>query len=148
MSLGKLKEIYKDEGIALALGAGISKGAGLPDWSELLQRIARAWLGSEGDKLIDELKKDGFSLPAIAGMLKSSCPKQKNFLNIVRDELYNEFSFYPNGVSETDPTPFTDYIQESRFQTLSAVAGLCAIPDKDNHNFFLRNPKDTCNRKL
>jgi hypothetical protein len=141
MSLEKLKKIYIKEGIVLALGAGVSMGAGLPNWRELLQRIGRVCLGHEGSELIGNLIDEGFSLPSIAGMLKASCPGEKKFSNIVRDELYNGFPFYPKGVSKADVKAMTDHIQKSENQTLNAVAGLCAIPDKRNQQFYVRNPR-------
>jgi hypothetical protein len=141
MSLEKLKKIYVKKGVALALGAGISKGAGLPDWRELLQRIGRVCLGTKGGELIDNLENEGFSLPSIAGMLKASYPKTENFSNIVRAELYDGFRFYPEGVRKTDPKTLTDYIQKSKYQTLNALASLCVVPDKRNQKFYVRNPQ-------
>jgi hypothetical protein len=143
MSLEKLKKTYFEKGIVLALGAGVSTGAGLPGWRELLQRIGRDCLGENGGELISELMGEGFSLPSIAGMLRASCPEGEIFSDIVRAELYNKFPFYPQGINEANSESIVDYIQKSKSQTLNAVAGLCAVRDERyiKQTFYVPNPR-------
>jgi hypothetical protein len=142
MSLERLKKTYVEQGLVLALGAGVSTGAGLPGWRELLQRIGRVCLGEDGPEIVCDLMTEGFSLPAIAGMLKASCREGTDFPDIVRDVLYGNFPFYPNGVNEGNSQSIVDHIQKSENQTLNAVASLCAVRDKryDKQKFYVRNP--------
>lgn len=50
-----LKEAYRDKRCAVLVGAGASKGAGLPLWGELLGRLVAT---AESDALIDKARAD------------------------------------------------------------------------------------------
>ena len=139
----KLKATYLTEGLVLVLGAGVSKGAGLPDWRELLKRIGRECLGDDGPEMVCDLMKEGLSLLSIGGMLKASCPKDRTFSDIVRQQLYAEFRFYSKDGHKHDPASLVDHVQNNENQTLNAVTSLCAVRDKryDKAHFYVPNPK-------
>src|SRR5215510_6830291 len=143
MSLKKLKKTYSEEGLVLALGAGVSTRVGLPGWRELLQRVGTVCLGKGGDKLVRNLIKDGFSLPSIAGMLKASCREPGKFPNIVRAELYKGFPYKPDATNGVNSKSIVDFIQKSKSQTLNAVASFCAMRDERyvKADLYMRNPK-------
>lgn len=126
----RLGKAYKENGIALALGAGLSVGSNLPNWNQLLRRIAENCFGENHKQLVDEMINDGFSLPAIAGILEAQCPAGKDFAEVIRDALYRDFKFYRMD-SRHDPTQFVNFIKTSN-PTLSAVAALCATKGADS----------------
>jgi hypothetical protein len=50
-----LREAYRDKRCAILVGAGASKGAGLPLWGEFLGQLVEA---AEGDNLIEKDRAD------------------------------------------------------------------------------------------
>jgi len=99
----QLLNVYSEEGIALALGAGVSVKSKLPAWDELLRRIAKKCLKENEHQLVDVLISEGFSLPSIAGILEGQCPDRK-FVDLLRDALYDDFKkFYRIPSVEDDP---------------------------------------------
>jgi hypothetical protein len=136
MGWNRLEEAYRDRGLVLALGAGVSLGSGLPSWIDLLKRIATACLGADEARLVDTLRAEGFSLPAIAGMLRDRCRAPQEFAEVVRSELYRDFP--RELVRADDPLPFVEYIH-TKNDTLRAVAAMCAVPDPERES-YRRNP--------
>ena len=131
----QLNNIYSLHGIALALGAGVSRDSKLPGWYDLLKRIAGTCLGQ--DQLVDEMISEGFSYPAIAGILEAHCPADK-FIGVIRDALYRDFEFYRVEAVKDDPTGFVNFVKDTN-PTLGAVAALCAKKDPDKK--YIRNPR-------
>jgi hypothetical protein len=87
----RLRETYAAYGIVLALGAGVSKGAGTPDWTELLTRIEAACRGGDGAGLVRWLLRDGYSLLYVATALQETCTatgEGQEFAEVVRAALY------------------------------------------------------------
>ena len=145
MAIDALKKTYRTEGLVLAIGAGVSKGAGLPDWSELLQRIGER-LGEGGREMIGTLIEHRFSFPSIAGMLRASLCDAEAFADVMRAELYEGFPFFPGGIPEGNSQALIDHIQTNpKAQTLRAVAAFCAVAVNDEQNpqrsVFARNPQ-------
>ncbi|HEX9630293.1 MAG TPA: hypothetical protein VF961_09750, partial [Pyrinomonadaceae bacterium] len=60
-----LQERYNKRGIAVVLGAGVSSGCNLPDWPDLLRRMARLVFGNE-TTVVEDLSGAGWSLPSVA----------------------------------------------------------------------------------
>lgn len=139
MSWTAFSKTYRKNGCVLALGAGASKGCGLPDWIELLKRIATApaCFGADGAGLVDELLESSFSLPAIAGILRSRCGDRRQFAEIVREALYREFP-YKSGVGKGNHTAYFRYVCEAN-KTLAAVGSFCA--HKASARRFEANPR-------
>jgi hypothetical protein len=136
----QLQDIYQKRGIALALGAGVSFDSKLPNWIGLLERIGSKCLGVDGDKTVARLMAEGFSLPAIASMLRLRCPSDIKFSDLVRDALYQKFEPYKQrNVSGVDLEKLVE-VACSKNYTLRAVAALCARWDENTASFF-RNDK-------
>ena len=133
----RLRRDYAHNGIALALGAGVSIDSKLPHWRELLERIAEKCFENTGKKLVDEMIGDGFSLPAIAGILEAECPAEKNFSELIRDALYEKFEFYRRKSPVQNKAEFVDYVKTNN-PTLAAVAALCVR--KPSNSNYITNP--------
>jgi SIR2-like domain len=126
---------YTENGVALALGAGVSAGCNLPNWRDLLERIANCCY-KNGSQLFQEMISDGYSLPAIGGILDPDCPKGCDFTKIIRDALYEAFPYYETKFRKFNPEDFVRYVKTEN-RTLSAVAALCAV--KQSSGFYTVN---------
>ena len=84
----ELKESYQENGLVLALGAGVSKGCKLPSWEQLLRRIAVRFYKKEGESIYQQLIRSGYTFPAIASILEAKCPPDTDFSEIIREEIY------------------------------------------------------------
>lgn len=126
MSWQQLKDIYQKRGLVLALGSGVSVDSNLPNWIGLLKRLGDKCLGANGGDLISELKTQGFSLPSIASMLKTRCPSDKEFSEVVRDALYQDFDPYKQ--RDVHGINLDKLVEDvcNKNHTLRAVAALCA----------------------
>jgi SIR2-like domain len=122
----QLNADYRENGIALALGAGVSLDCSVPNWRDLLERIAIRCYGDEGEKRFQEMLGDGYPLPAIAGILEQDCPKGCDFTEVIREALYQSFPYYENGLTKFNSEKFVDFVK-AKNRTLSAVAALCAV---------------------
>jgi hypothetical protein len=134
----ELSQAYQKHGIVLATGAGISAGC-VPTWKELLRRIAEQCSPGEGDTLVNNLVAAGLSLPAIASILEGVCRNPGVYSERVRDALYRDFPFFPQGIDPGDPTPFLRLVQTTN-QTLVSVASLCACP-AETPGMYSANPR-------
>jgi len=123
MSWTSIVETYKKKGVVLCLGAGVSVGSNLPNWPDLLQRLADGC----GDATLDvaALVRLGWTLPAIAGMLARTYGSRDDFAKAVRRALYQDFPFFPQGVTKENRRAFVRHVREQN-SSLSAVAALCA----------------------
>lgn len=73
-----LKEAYRNQRCAVLVGAGASKGAGLPLWGELLEKLVAT---AEGDNLIEKTRAD---------MYRSLLARPDKFLMVaaaIKDQL-------------------------------------------------------------
>lgn len=134
MSWKKLGETYAQDGIFLALGAGVSVGSQLPNWHDLLQRLASVYLDKGGNQLFDELKNHGFSLPVVASLLEERSSDRSKFIHRVREMLYRNFPYYPEGVTKSNRRRFVRYIQDTN-PTLHSIASLCAVPRENGQTY-------------
>lgn len=123
----KLSEAYQEHGLVLALGAGLSIGCQIPSWEELLARLATRCLGETGSDIYRRLLGSGYSFPAITSILKANCEASGMFNDLVREELYRDFPFFPDGVSDR-PDEFIRFVQ-TESPTLRALASFCAVRD-------------------
>jgi hypothetical protein len=140
MGWQQLKAIYQQQGIALALGAGVSFLSELPDWTGLLRGIARRCPGVSSDRTVTALKKGGFGLAAIASMLRLRCPPDLEFSEVVRDALYEKFEPYKQRHKHNLDLDTVLQRACSKNYTLRAVAALCAKWD-DQTRSFVRNDR-------
>jgi hypothetical protein len=117
----KLIKDYKKRGLVLALGAGVSKGCNLPNWEELLRRLAKESKLKGAASVFDELRTNGFTLPAIASMLESDY--KDDFSRAIKEALYQDFPFR-NGIDGNNQQDFIDFVRKNN-STLASIAALC-----------------------
>jgi SIR2-like domain len=138
MSLSDLKTAYRRDGLVLVLGAGLSRKSGLPTWAELLDELAMELIGSDGPGIVADLRSDGLSLPAIAGVLESHCKGKGKFADLVRDTLYRRFPYYGATLDRRKKDEFIVDVAAAN-PTLAAVAAFCAVSGSGSVEFD-RNP--------
>lgn len=137
MSWDLLNKTYKEDGIVPVLGAGVSARSGLPEWTELLRRVGEH-CATDGRALVDELCREGFSLPAVASMLRTMCPPGENFTELVRRELYRTLPAVIRNAQPNGAAACVASVQHDN-STLRAVAALCAVSTGSPAQ-FVRNP--------
>ncbi len=120
-----LRERYRQRGLVLALGAGVSSGCGLPSWAELLCRIGEECFGAKGRETVQQLISGGATLPATAGILESKRPKNSPFLEILGKALYRDFPFHQAIEKETQRQELVRFVHKGN-PTMRAVAAFCA----------------------
>lgn len=126
MSVNELAKAYREKGVVLVLGAGLSRGSGLPSWPELLKAIALEVVGRDGQELVRRLRAQDLSAPAIASVLESfDTGRRRNFADLVRDKLYANFKYYGSGVSSRNKAAFIAHVAKTN-PTLAGVAAFCA----------------------
>ena len=125
----RLHRSYREDGIVLVLGSGVSFDSRLPNWETLVERLAADRAPEVGKALFDRLRRSGLSLPVIASVIEERSGSRAKFVERVRDALYSEFPFYRAGVGGDDRKRFLDHV-ECDNKTLRAVAALCVCGDK------------------
>jgi hypothetical protein len=130
-----LLKAYRQRHFALGLGAGVSKASGLPDWQELLCRVADALPGF-GRESAEQLLKQSFDATAVATILRSRAEGDRPFADLVRDALYRHFT-YPSPLKVGLDADFASHIRRTN-GTLHAVGTLCAVRAADDK--FEPNP--------
>ncbi len=139
MAWSVLVDISSSAGVVPVLGAGWSVGSSLPDWCELLRRVARRCEPAVNSSLVDDLLHEGYGLPAVAAMLRAMCSSHAEFTELVRDELYRDFRLARAGPGKPSNDDLVAFVQ-SRNPTLRSVAALCAV-ELDDSKQFKKNPK-------
>jgi len=133
MGLERIGEVYRERGVVLAIGAGVSSGSGIPTWTALLERVAEEVCGEAGPRLVSRLREVGLSLPAIAAVLEREAEGETEFREVVRRALYRDLPVKGSGERE-----LLEHTLEAN-TTLNAVAAFCAVPDEEGA--FRRNPR-------
>ncbi len=155
MSWDELTQIYAVQGIVPVLGAGVSYASGFPSWEGLLSGIEKRSLPNAEAGTVRFLSKAGYSFPAIASILKQQWLKKRKdrntperadtrkpeleFAEIVRETLYQNFPFFPDGIDKSNRRELVREIQQKN-RTLRAVASLCAVKPAAA-SVFERNPR-------
>ena len=137
MIVTRLKQSYRHHGLVLVLGAGVSKGSGLPMWNELLSRVAADLPGDEPSLNVDELWANHVPLPVIASVLEGRCGSRPEFVERVRDALYHDFPYFQRRYNVAHRDRLVDHVLKKN-PTLRAVAAMCAT--RDTPAEFSRNP--------
>src|SRR5437763_12363729 len=89
----ELGRVYREDEIVPALGAGVSMRSGIPNWEELMARLAGPVPG--GEELFAHLRGQGLSLQVIASIIEGRSPSREAFIQAVREALYRDFPFFP-----------------------------------------------------
>jgi SIR2-like protein len=135
----RLERAYEESGIVLALGAGVSMTSRIPKWTDLLDGLARAVMDGEGEDFFRGLIDRGVSLPVMASLLEERCSGREEFIERVREVLYRDFPFFPNGIPKPEAEQFVRHIKETN-PTLHAIGSLCAIRD-ERTAMYRTNPR-------
>jgi SIR2-like protein len=123
-----LRDRYDRKGLVLVLGAGVSLGSGLPTWDDLLKRVSIELSGDEGGIAYESVTHGhGVPLPVIASVLEERSGEREAFVERVREALYHDFRFFPEGVTPANRPEFLEHMRHSN-PTLCAVAAMCASP--------------------
>jgi hypothetical protein len=142
-----LRDAYLQRGIFLVLGAGVSFKSGLPSWPALLHRLFSTCYSPPRPALFDELSRDGLSLPVLASLLEeharnlgtSSPAGREVFTDLVRDALYEDFPWYPEGLYRDGAREFVQTTDQQNL-TLRAVSALCTFRSRGD-GLFHHNPR-------
>jgi hypothetical protein len=121
----RLLKSYREDGVVLVLGSGVSVDSGLPKWVSLVERLAADRAPEVGKALFERLRDGGLSLPVITSVIEGRSDGRTDFVEHVRDALYSEFPFYRTGVDGHDRDRFLHHVEQDN-TTLRAVAALCA----------------------
>jgi hypothetical protein len=138
MDLEKIREAYKERGLVLALGGGVSSGSGIPTWTALLERVAEVACHTDGRRMVARLRESGFTLPAIAAILEREYEAEAEFREVVRQALYRDFPLREVAGNPEDAAKLVRRTAETN-STLNAVAAFCALRQEDGT--FARNPR-------
>lgn len=137
MSWKALEEDYQTGGLVLVLGAGVSVGCELPNWTNLMQRLLTDDLGD--DIAVSELQAHGLSLPAIASLIEERMANRRTFVERARAALYRDFPFYPDGINKSNRRGYVRHIRETN-STLHAIGALCAVRNPGRRTYSA-NPR-------
>jgi hypothetical protein len=132
MSWESLTQSYKKRGIVLVLGSGVSVDSKLPNWEQLLERLASEFDASGRRVDFGKLIGGRLPLPVIASLFEEYSRDRNDFVERVRRAVYKDFRFFPKGISGEDRSRFVCEVREQN-PTLHAVATLCAVRTKSNH---------------
>jgi hypothetical protein len=136
----QLKAAYDSRRLVLALGAGVSVGCGLPDWTRLLRSLVRKYVPSPRPSY-DALAEYFDHNPAvIAGLVRDRFPNRKAFADAIRRELYSTGPFrrFYNQRFERIRRGFVRFVHRTN-PTLHAAATLC-VEDPSLGRFSSPNP--------
>ncbi|MEU4295682.1 SIR2 family protein [Kribbella sp. NPDC026596] len=145
-SIRLLKNAYRRRGVFLVLGAGVSFASGLPAWQELLHRLFSSCYPDPDPALFVKLTQAGMPLTVLASLLEETARNRgavqaprETFTELVRQSLYRDFEWFPDGVSREREAEFanTTDIQNT---TLRAVSAFCVSRSHDN-GAFVPNPQ-------
>lgn len=124
-------DTYKERGLVLMLGAGVSVGdrkpAVVPPWSDLVKAMAKKC--RMGAKVFNELKKT-HSLPAIVGMLEHTANSRESgsFVETLREEVYRGAGLRGTTLRGAE---LADRMRELPLSTLRSIATFCTIKYRD-----------------
>ena len=105
----RISNLLRSTEVELADYCAVFMATGVPTWSDLLQSVL--------DELkyeiwVDELAND-LSLPAIASLIEERLQDRKLFVDYIRNGLYQDFPFYPDGVDKSNRRQYVNYVREN-----------------------------------
>ena len=137
MNWTALEAVYKAHGVVLVLGAGVSMDSCFPGWSGLLARVAEG-LG-RGEIFSSDGGAVALPLPVVASILEEGCGSKAEFVRRIRKALYDDFPFFPDGVTKANRQSFVNEIQ-AKNPTLRTVASFCATQER-GRRVYMPNPR-------
>jgi hypothetical protein len=145
----RLIEQYRNDGLVLFLGAGVSVGSGIPTWASLIQDVFRA-IKIHPDIAEQAAPSSIYARFELATLRSSG---QKEFCDILYESLYNQTGFKRlKKLLQTIPLPnkeqnewgkakWTNILKElAKNETLRDVGDLLLSRDSKKKNEFVRNP--------
>lgn len=126
-TLGELFELFRtyEKGtLAFGIGAGVSQASRLPDWKELVTRIAQG-IGGGAPESAQALIENGFDAIAVATVMREHCGDPDEFAEHVRRSLYRDFDF-PLRLRKENRAEFAQHVRATN-PTLHAVGTFCAV---------------------
>jgi hypothetical protein len=117
--------------MVLALGAGVSAGSGLPQWTDLLRFLARRYLTHPRISFDYLVRYCDENPTMIAGMVRQRFSSQRAFGEAVRQALYSTGPFrrfFNKDFTEVG----REFVQQMHRAnpTMHAVASLCVVPNE------------------
>jgi plasmid stabilization system protein ParE len=144
----RLLEQYRNDGLVLFLGAGVSVGSGIPTWTSLIQDVFRA-INIDHDIAEQAAPSSIYARFELAALRSNG---QKKFCDILYDSLYNQTGFkrlkkllenIPRGNEEQNKwgkAKWNEILKElAKNETLRDVGDLLISRDSKKKE-FVRNP--------
>ena len=88
-----LRAAYRTRRVVLALGAGVSKGCGLPEWNGLIRGLIRKHLKQPRPSYARIAEYFEHNPLRIAELIRDHFPGRAAFANAIRRELYSTGAF-------------------------------------------------------
>jgi hypothetical protein len=122
----QLKRAYDSRRLVLTLGAGVSVGCGLPDWTRLLRALVRKHVPSPRPSYNALADYFDHNPSVIAGLVRDQFSSRRAFADAIRRELYGTGPFrrFYDRHFERIGRDFVRFVQRTN-PTLHAVASLC-----------------------
>lgn len=154
-----LMEAYKWNGIALVLGAGVSFASNIPSWKYLLHRVAK---NKREAAVFNQLEKKDFPLTVIASYLQEQFDIRNDFVEAVRDALYEDFPFKDRKAGKDTSGEIRDFIRygdvKSEYKkpgvrycpnlTLRGIGALCTVKRLGKNKEGKLVPRNFANPKI
>jgi hypothetical protein len=108
------QEAYRDNHLALGLGAGVSLKSGVPNWYELVKRVAGQPEVGSTEAVAAGLLAAGYDATVVGGYLRSLADSnQRSFIEAVRRSLYEGFDAqFPELVDKPNHRAFARLVRE------------------------------------
>lgn len=131
----QLQAAYRTHNLVLALGAGVSKGCGLPDWNQLLRVLVRKYVKPPRPSYSKLASYFDHNQPVIASLVRDQLPSRKAFADAIRRELYDTGPFrrFFGRNFEDIGRDFVRFVRRTN-PTLHSVASLCADDPADGRS--------------
>ena len=161
-TLKALKEAYTQDGIALVLGAGVSRDSSIPSWHDLIHIMVKKYVKGADSNTFNRLVKNNLSLTAIASLLEEHCGNRNDFVEAVRDTLYDNFPFKNTKVDKYNRGEFLRFIRMGEVKeelrkrgvryranlTLRSIGALCTVRRMEKNKRGKLIPRNFANSRV
>jgi hypothetical protein len=122
----ELQSAYAENHLALGLGAGVSVQSKVPDWRELVRRVAEQPEVRPTREIATSLLQAGHDATVVAGYLRSRAGSEKVFVEAVRRSLYSDLNVdFAAFVERHNTRNFARFVRDTN-TTLHAIGTFCA----------------------